>query len=145
MSDHRKKRRFLELPRYTAGKQAFAQFLKENLKYPEEAVKAGIEGTVIVEIDIDDNGIVHNPRIFKGIGYGCDEEAMRLAKLLRYGKVKNKGVRVRTKSKVNIRFKLPKKKTIQYTVTPAKKEVAEKKSETATKPEVTYTYTINLP
>lgn len=143
MSEHSKKKQFLKIPRYTGGKEAFIAFLKKNLQYPKEAVQAGIEGTVIVAFEIDDNGIVHQPQIVKGIGYGCDEEALRLVGLLRYEKVKNKGVRLRSKTKANIRFQLPKQQ-IQYTISPTKKKehIA---TETAKKPPVTtYTYTINL-
>lgn len=143
MPDHSKKKKFLNIPRYTGGKEAFIAFLKKNLRYPKEAIEAGIEGTVIVAFEIDDNGIVHNPQLVKGIGYGCDEEALRLVGLLRYEKVKNQGVRLRSKTKTNIRFSLPKQQ-VQYTITQEKKTVAKKTDANNDKAGITYSYTINL-
>ena len=73
MSDHHNKKHFLNLPKYIGGTKAFRDFITENLRYPESALGAKVEGTVIVEYDILDNGTVKNPRVLKGLGYGCDE------------------------------------------------------------------------
>ena len=51
-----------------------------KLKYPELAIENNISGVVIVEMDGDENCMLSNPRVIKGIGYGCDEEALRMAK-----------------------------------------------------------------
>jgi len=107
MPDHHNKKRFLNLPKYPGGNEAFRKFIVENLLYPDAALEARVEGTVIVEYDIHDNGVVQHPRVIKGIGYGCDEEAIRVVGLLRYEKVKNRGLRVRMTSKTNINFRLP--------------------------------------
>ncbi|PKP52004.1 MAG: hypothetical protein CVT92_10975 [Bacteroidetes bacterium HGW-Bacteroidetes-1] len=120
MSDQRKKKKFLNLPQYIGGKKAFIDFIQKNIRYPKEALQSGIEGRVLVEYEISDNGIVLNSRVVKGIGYGCDEEALRLVNLLQYEKVKNLGVRVKTNTKTFINFKLPSR--ITYTVTSSKKE-----------------------
>lgn len=66
MNEYQKKKKFLDLPRYGGGKEEFGRFIAENLRYPKEALEAGIEGRVLVEYEIDDNGLVHNPRVFKG-------------------------------------------------------------------------------
>ncbi len=107
MPDHHNKKRFLNLPKYPGGKEAFRKFITDNLVYPAAAIDAGVEGTVMVEFDIHDSGTVQHPRILKGIGHGCDEEALRVVGLLRYEKVKNRGVRVTITNKTNINFKLP--------------------------------------
>jgi hypothetical protein len=52
-----------------------------TLKYPEKAIENNISGEVIVELDQDKNGILSNPVVIKGIGYGCDEEALRVVKM----------------------------------------------------------------
>lgn len=138
MSDQRKKKKFLNLPQYTGGKKAFIDFIQKNIRYPKEALQAGVEGRVLVEYEISDNGIVLNSRVVKGIGYGCDEEALRLVNLLQYEKVKNLGVRVKTNTKTFINFKLPSQ--ITYTVTASK--IEEKKPD---KPiSNTYGYTIKF-
>lgn len=137
MSENQKPKRFLKLPRYPGGGEAFKKFIYENLKYPGEALEKGIEGRVIVGYEIDDNGIVHKPHIIKGLGYGCDEEAMRVIGLLRFGKVKNRGRRVKVGTKTNINFRLPKTK-VSYTVTKKDEPKQEKKEQ------VKYGYTIKF-
>ena len=52
-----------------------------KLKYPPKAVDSNISGKVIVEMDEDENGIQSNPVVIKGLGYGCDEEALRITKI----------------------------------------------------------------
>lgn len=139
-----KKRKFLNLPQYPGGKTAYSEFLRNNLKYPKEALDAQVEGTVIVEFDIDDNGKVHQPRIIKGIGHGCDEEAVRVVNLLRYQKVKNMGVRVRSTTKTNIHFKLPTEATLNYSITTSAHAKQENKPDEAPKQAVVYNYTIEF-
>ncbi len=126
MPDHHKKKRFLNLPKYTGGSKAFREFIAENLRYPETALEAKVEGSVIVKYDIHDNGTVSNPRVLKGLGYGCDEEAIRVVNLLQFEKVKNRGVRVKLTSKTKINFRLPKVNinyTVSYTNKPNKPDV----------------------
>jgi len=110
------------MPSYPGGTKAFQDFITKNIRYPKEAEEANIEGSVIVGYEITDNGLVQNIHIIKGLGYGCDEEAMRVIGLLRYEKVKNKRVRVRMSNKTTINFNLNQLK-ISYSVTePAKPE-----------------------
>jgi len=115
MADHHSKKRFLNLPKYLGGSKAFREFIAQNLHYPKPALEAKAEGSVIVEYDILDSGTVNNPHVLKGLGYGCDEEAIRVVNLLRFEKVKNRGVRVKMTTKTNINFILP-KESINYTV-----------------------------
>lgn len=51
--------------------------VQSQIVYPPLALKAGIEGRVIVQFVIDKNGQVLNPTVVRGIGGGCDEEAVR--------------------------------------------------------------------
>ena len=123
MSDHHNKKRFLNLPKYIGGSKAYKEFIAETLRYPDAAIEAKVEGSVVVEYDIQDNGAVSNPRVLKGLGYGCDEEAIRVVSLLQFEKVKNRGVRVKLSSKTTIRFSLPKisaNYAISYTHEPVK-------------------------
>jgi TonB family protein len=58
--------------------QKIMEYTNTNLKYPEEAKTAKVEGTVKVKFIIDEEGNVTSPSIVEGIGGGCDEEALRL-------------------------------------------------------------------
>ncbi|MCK9422377.1 MAG: energy transducer TonB [Bacteroidales bacterium] len=145
MLDHHQKKRFLKLPKYTGGNKAFREFIAENLRYPESALQAKVEGFVIVEYDVHDNGDVDNPRILKGLGYGCDEEALRVVSLLRFEKVKNRGVRVKMTSKTTINFHLPKSSSISYTFTTSnKRDKPEAGPKKKNESPVIYNYTIQL-
>lgn len=62
------------------GGKAYKQYLDSALIYPEEAKKAGIEGKVILRIEVYSNGMLGEISIEKGLGYGCDEEAIRLVR-----------------------------------------------------------------
>jgi len=60
------------------GKSAYKDYLENNLQYPEAAIANEIEGTVIVEVRISSFGEIVETKIKKSLGYGCDEEAIRL-------------------------------------------------------------------
>jgi len=107
MTDPHHKKRFLKMPKYPGGSEAFREFIYSNLQYPQEAMDAGVEGSVIVEYDVHDNGKVYHPRIIKGIGYGCNEEAMRIVSLLRFETSRNRGVRLTMTNKTTINFVRP--------------------------------------
>jgi protein TonB len=57
-------------------------FLQRNLKYPAMALNENVSGRVVVNFIIDEEGKVEKATILKGIGYGCDEEALRVIKLM---------------------------------------------------------------
>lgn len=62
------------------GMKAFFEYISANLKYPDEARKMGIQGKVFVEFVVDKDGKLINIKSVKGIGAGCDEEAIRVLK-----------------------------------------------------------------
>jgi TonB family protein len=103
---HRKPESFIKQPIYPGGNKAMDEFIKKNLQYPEEAMQQKIEGTVAVEIDIDVYGQVSSAKVKHGIGHGCDEEAIRLVKLLKFQKKKYKGLYVMFHKTINIHFRL---------------------------------------
>ena len=102
----RKPESFIKQPNYPGGSKAMDEFIRKNLRYPEEALEQKVEGTVAVEIDIDVFGKVTGAKIKHGIGYGCDEEAIRLVYLLRFDKKKYKGLYVVFHKTINIHFRL---------------------------------------
>jgi protein TonB len=143
MAENHKKRKFLNMPKYPGGSLAFKAFIAENLRYPSEALNARVEGSVMVGYDIRDTGKVENSHIIKGIGYGCDEEALRLIGLLVFETVKNRGVRVKMTTKTTIHFRLPGLQ-INYAST-EKTEPVVKESPSDQKPSpVVYEYTISF-
>ncbi len=144
----KKDKHFIKKPIYKGGRTAFNAFIKANLKYPLDALENKIEGTVLVRYDIDYKGSVTGAKVLKGIGYGCDEEAMRVVKLLKFEIPKGpRGLRVLFHKENKIDFRLPKKlkvktpeptqASITYNYTPKKKEEKKKKTSRS------YTYTIS--
>ena len=63
---------------YKGGDEEMYKFLSENVKYPVEAKKSGVEGRVYVEFEVSELGEISNVKILRGIGGGCDEEAIRV-------------------------------------------------------------------
>lgn len=148
-------KRFIRKPIFKGGNKEFSKFLYANLKYPKAALENKIEGIVRVRYDIDHKGDVIKAKVLSSVGHGCDEEAVRVIKLLKFdipkGPRKLKIIFHRT-TKVN--FKLPKveKKTAkpktgipstgttlnyQYT-----KKVKPEGKEQIKKPAQTYSYNV---
>ena len=112
-----KAKKFINKAQYPGGRIALIEFVKENLVYPQAALNRRIEGKVLIKYEVNEKGIVHSIKIVNGLGYGCDEEAMRLVQLLRYPEVKNRGLKVNTKFKISIQFKLPSSNSIKINYT----------------------------
>ena len=98
---------FIQKPKYPGGKKALDDFIRTNMRYPEEALEQRVEGSVTVHYDTDVFGKVIKANVVHGIGHGCDEEALRLVKLLRYEKKKYRGLRVTHHHTIHIHFHLP--------------------------------------
>ena len=67
-----------QMPRFPGGDEARIKYLKDNLKYPEKARKQGISGRVFISFVVEKDGTISNIRLLRGIGGGCDEEAMKV-------------------------------------------------------------------
>lgn len=65
-------------PEPEGGIKSFYQYISNNLKYPEQAKKRGIEGKVFVQFVVSESGKLTQIKAVKGIGGGCDEEAVRV-------------------------------------------------------------------
>ena len=86
------------LPTPVGGMGAFMKYLQKNLNYPEQAKRMGVEGKVFVQFVIDKDGSPTDITVLKGIGSGCDEEAIRVIKNMpkwEPGKQRGKPVKVR--------------------------------------------------
>lgn len=69
-----------KMPEPVGGYSTFYAYLNENLHYPNSARKLGIEGKVFVKFVVSESGAITSPEVVKGIGAGCDEEAVRVVK-----------------------------------------------------------------
>jgi TonB family protein len=87
--------------------QSFYAFIGKNMKYPVKARRMGVEGRVYVEFVVDKEGNLQDIRCIKGIGTGCDEEAVRAVSLSKpWSPGLQRGQRVRQKMVLPITFKL---------------------------------------
>ena len=85
------------MPQFPGGDQAMMKFVSENVQYPEEAKEKEISGRVLVGFIVEKDGSVNEVKIVRGIGGGCDEEAVRVVKAMpkwKPGKQDGKTVRV---------------------------------------------------
>jgi len=97
------------MPSFRGGEQKLFEFIGKNVVYPQEAIDAGIEGKVFVEFYIEKDGTVCDAKVLRGIGYGCDEEALRVIGLMpKWSPGKQRGKAVRVRYTLPINFKLSK-------------------------------------
>lgn len=90
-------------PEYPGGMVAFSKFIGKNLKYPSYARKIGVQGKVFVEFIVDTDGSIIGVKLLKGIGAGCDEEAMRvIARSPKWTPGTQKGVPVKVRMSIPI-------------------------------------------
>lgn len=107
MKKERKDKDFIKEPYLEGGRAALEAYVKKELRYPKEALEAKIEGTVSIRYTVDYKGNVIDAGIISPLGHGCDEEALRIVKSLKFkvpndGKIKSKFTR-----KLHIHFRLP--------------------------------------
>lgn len=80
------------------GNKAFYRYVQKAMKYPAQARRMGVEGKVFIQFVVEKDGSLTDIKILKGIGSGCDEEAVRVLKAApkwKPGKQRGKAVRVR--------------------------------------------------
>lgn len=97
------------MPQFPGGEEAFKAYLKENLRYPELEREMNIQGTVYLSIIVEDNGVVTNVTVLRGVngGPGLKQEAIRVLKAMppwTPGRMNGKPVRV--KMNVPVKFRL---------------------------------------
>jgi len=94
-------------PEFPGGEKARRIYLAKNIEYPQLARESGIQGTVYLTFVVEKNGSVTDVRILRGIGGGCDEEALRVVKAMPNWKPgKQRGKPVRVQFQMPIRFTL---------------------------------------
>ncbi len=100
----------LKNPVYLGGNAAMKAFIEKQKQYPKEAIENKISGVVLLRIDINHLGKVVQSKVLSGIGHGCDEEALRISKLLVFEVEKVRGLKVLWHKKIRIQFSLPRKR-----------------------------------
>jgi len=94
-------------PEFKGGFDAMLKFIGDNMKYPQSAVENGIQGTVFVRFVVDKSGKLTNIKVERGIGRGCDEEAVRIVQSMPdWNPGVNKGTPVNVYQTEMIKFKL---------------------------------------
>ena len=69
-------------PEFPGGEEALYRFLYKNLNYPVMARESAVQGTVYIMFVVEKDGSITNIRIGRGIGAGCDEEAIRVIQMM---------------------------------------------------------------
>lgn len=101
-----------QMPAYPEGQGALLEFLAKNINYPTVAKENGVEGMVVVQYVIEKDGSISNAKVVRGIGAGCDEEALRVVNAMpNWIAGKQRGQAVAVQFNLPIRFKLEDKKT----------------------------------
>lgn len=96
-----------EMPSFPGGEAELFKYLGKTVKYPPMAQDAGITGVVYMTFVVDENGKVKDPKVLRGIGGGCDEEAIRVVKAMpAWEPGKQRGKPVRVQYNLPIRFTL---------------------------------------
>lgn len=91
-----------QMPELKGGLQS----LQEKIQYPDMARKAGIEGRVVIQFIVNEQGQVENPKVVRGIGGGCDKEALRVVKKANFEPGRQRGEPVRVQYSLPIVFRL---------------------------------------
>ena len=96
-----------QMPSFPGGDEKMYKYLGNNIKYPQVARETGIQGRVFVNFVVEPDGSVSNVKVLRGIGGGCDEEAMRVVKAMpKWTPGKQRGKAVRVSYTLPVVFKL---------------------------------------
>ena len=94
-----------ESAEYIGGQKALVEFLDANMKYPPIAMENGLEGRVYLSFIVEKDGSLSKIKIIRSISKECDEEAIRLVKLMpKWKPAKQRGEPVRHEYNLPINF-----------------------------------------
>lgn len=100
-----------EITEPEGGKKQYRNYLQQNLRYPEVAIKNNIEGKVTVQFTVEPSGQLTDFRVVKSLNTACDDEVIRLIKEgPKWRPTRRNDEPVKSKAKVKLRFELPNKK-----------------------------------
>lgn len=93
------------MPEFPGGIEKLYAYLQANMKYPQMARESGIQGTVYVTFVVEKDGSVTDIKVLRGIGGGCDEEAIRVVRSMpKWNPGKQRGKPVRVQYNLPVRF-----------------------------------------
>ena len=96
-----------ERPMFPGGEEKLMKYISDNLNYPKIAKEKKIEGTVYVAFVVKEDGIISDIKVARGLGNGCDQEAIRVIKSMPKWKPANqRGTPVPFRFVLPIKFKL---------------------------------------
>ncbi|MCX2575120.1 energy transducer TonB [Pedobacter sandarakinus] len=96
-----------EYPEFAGGMKAFTRYMERNLRYPSQAQDQGVVGKVFLSFVVEKDGSITDVKVLRGIGFGCDEEAIKVIKKSPLWKPgKNRGVPVRVRYNMPINFQI---------------------------------------
>ena len=96
-----------QMPEFPNGQEALMLYIAKQVKYPAEAKKAGAQGRVFIGFIVESDGSLSDFKVLRGIGYGCDEEALRVVKSMpKWQPGMHRGKAVRVQYLVPVNFKL---------------------------------------
>lgn len=70
----------IKLAEPVGGRKAYDKYLDDNLRYPQQALESKVKGRVVIEFTVRVDGSLDEFNVIKKLGYGCDEEVIRLVK-----------------------------------------------------------------
>ena len=80
------------MPSFPGGQEEMYKFIYAELRYPAEAKRFGISGDVITRFTVAADGELEDIKVVKGLGYGCDEEALRVMTVMQEKYAWNSGL-----------------------------------------------------
>ena len=95
------------MPEFPGGMGELMKYLAKNIKYPPLAKESGIQGRVFINFVVEPTGAISNVKVLRGIGGGCDEEAVRVvASMPKWKPGKQRGKSVRVSYNLPVKFTL---------------------------------------
>lgn len=96
-----------QMPQFPGGEKALMEFIQQNIVYPQEARDAGLEGMVVIQFNVNEDGSLSDAEIARGVDMGCSEEALRVVESMPdWIPGKQNGKNVKVKFTLPVRFKL---------------------------------------
>jgi len=143
MSSHKgKEKKFIHKPYYPGGKDALRSFIRAQKRYPAQAAQNQIKGVVRIKMTIDLKGNIIRTKLIKKLGYGCDEEAIRVVEMLKYKVPHTRKLKGTFNKNINIHFG-PRAKVNTSKSTPYKYTISKKEESKSSSKSTSYHYTIN--
>jgi protein TonB len=94
-------------PEFPGGTDAMQRFIRDNLKFPQLAIRNGVDGLVVLSFVVDQNGGISDIQVLKKLGAGTDEEAQRVVKSMpKWNPGKQNGRPVKVRFTLPVRFSI---------------------------------------